>query len=245
MNSLQSELQRLYLLPLEAGADAVGATHGLVDAQGRVRAMVLALSGPADWATLSRVWHGAQAELGLPAPAIAVNGRDGCELWFSLAEPVAAARAADFLALLRQRYLSDIKPERVALMPVPVRVPARQATSGHWSAFVAPDLAPVFADEPWLDLPPGESGQSELLSRLRSITPADFAQARALLQPAADAALAPGPAPSAAATVTAPAGGGLSARQFLIGVMNDDRVALGLRIEAAKALLSAPEDPPT
>ena len=32
--------------------------------------------------------------------------------------------------------------------------------------FVAPDLAALFADEPWLDLPPSSDAQADLLARL-------------------------------------------------------------------------------
>jgi hypothetical protein len=37
--------------------------------------MVLELARPAEWPPLARVWQAVQAELGLPAPAIAVSGR--------------------------------------------------------------------------------------------------------------------------------------------------------------------------
>ena len=54
--------------------------------------MVLELTGPADWDVLSAVWRGVQADLELPAPAIAVSGTDGLQLWFSLEAPVPAAQ---------------------------------------------------------------------------------------------------------------------------------------------------------
>lgn len=145
------------------------------------------------------------------------TGLDGYQLWFSLAEPLPVPQARALLESLRMRYLSDIAPKRVGLMPsvdaLPPRqalhtrlVPALQAPTGYWSAFVAPDLAPVFADAPWLDIPPNPEGQSGLLSRLQSIKPADFQIALERLEPA---------------------------------------IALGLRIEAAKALLPYFEDPPS
>jgi hypothetical protein len=34
-------------------------------------------------------------------------------------------------------------------------VPVLREASQAWSAFVAPDLAAIFEDTPWLDLPPG------------------------------------------------------------------------------------------
>jgi len=249
MNRLQAEFQRLYTPDSGHGA----APSGLVDAQGKVRALVLELARPADWEVLAKVWQGAQLDLGLPAPAIAVSGVDGVQLWFSLAETVSATQAQAFLAALRLHYLPDVAPHRVALMPAPDAssptgavlharpVPAQQVPTGHWSVFVAPDLAPVFADTPWLDSPPGDDGQANLLRGLRSITPAGWATACALLLPVAQQ---PGADSRSASAVCDPAGPGqpplavgTDARRFLLSVMNDHSVALALRIEAAKALL--------
>ena len=252
MNRLPLELHRLYIPQAPGGGDKDPDDASLVDAEGRVRAMVLALARPADWAPLSKVWHGVQADLGLPAPAIAVAGPDGYQLWFSLAAPLPAAQAAAFLEALRRRYLGDIQPLRVASMPTlaslsarPARharlVPAQQTGSSLWSAFVAPDLAPVFADEPWLDSPPNLDGQASLLGRLVSIPAADFQQALERLGPAAPPASAPADRPGAgdarASNRPPPAGGWLDPKRFLLDVINDDRVAMALRIDAAIALL--------
>ena len=65
MSRLQSELQRLYGRPVD-GVATVG-----VDRAATVRAMVLELARPADWDLLSKAWRGVQADLELPAPAIA------------------------------------------------------------------------------------------------------------------------------------------------------------------------------
>ena len=92
MNSLDTELRRLYL-----HGDVSNDASSLTSADGHVRALVLELARPADWRALSTVWHRVQADLGLPEPAIAVNGNDGFQLWFSLAEPVTAAEASFFL----------------------------------------------------------------------------------------------------------------------------------------------------
>ena len=257
MNRLQSEVHRLYLPQAGAGQAAACDASGLIDADGQVRAMVLALARPADWEALSRVWQGVQVDLDLPAPAIAVSGDDAYQLWFSLSAPVPAACARAFLESLRLRYLADIKPQRVSLMPTvdaaaslqarhARQVPAPQANSGHWSAFVAPDLAPVFAEEPWLDIPPNPDGQANLLARLRSIPSADFELALERLRPATVAvppATASGSAQTAVAGVggmpTRPAAQGewRDPKRFLLDVMNNDAVDLHLRIEAAKALL--------
>lgn len=227
MNRLQSELRRLYLLPSPE-------TDGqLMDASGQVRAMVMELTGPADWDELSRVWRGVQADLELPAPGIAVSGTEGLQLWFSLQLPVSASRATAFLAGLRSGYLTDVAAARLRSSPSAsgpafdtALVPAEQASTGNWSAFVAPDLAPVFADTPWLDIQPGVEGQADLLARLQSIKPAAFDAVLLGLGPAVPVAQA---STSDAADV--------DARRFLQQVLNDETVALALRIEAAKALL--------
>lgn len=253
MTRLQSELNRLYAPQPAAGQGTDTGEPGLIDSGGRVRAMVLELARPADWAALSKVWQGVQADLELPAPAIAVSGQDGFQLWFSLAEPVPAAQAMAFLETLRVRYLGDIQAQRVGLMlavdaaSMPQArharpVPAQRTDGGHWSAFVAPDLAPVFADEPWLDVPPSPEGQSDLLSRLKSTPLADFQRAFEWLLPATVQGQIP-QASSPTAAAVAVSGAGLDPKRFLLGVMNDDTVALALRIEAAKALLTCIDGP--
>ena len=92
MNRLQTELNRLYLGGLVfAQADAQDLS--LADARGRVRAMVLEVAQPTGWDALSEVWHGVQMELELPAPGIAVSGRDGLQLWFSIETAIQIGRA--------------------------------------------------------------------------------------------------------------------------------------------------------
>jgi hypothetical protein len=264
VDRLASEWRRLYA----ASADDAAA---LVDAQGRVRCMVLALGRPADWPLLKSVWQAVQTELHLPAPGIAVSGTDSYQLWFSLAEPVPAAQAHAFLTVLCERLLGDVPARRLQLWPEvhagvdaaagttkatpTVRhaapIPAQTAQPDQWSAFVAPDLAPVFADTPWLDIPPNAEGQAELLARLSPIAPRPWREAVAhwpTAAPTLDTAAASGPAPEANTAPTEPlplpAHGaalnapGLGPRAFLQHVMHDPSVALALRIEAAKALLA-------
>lgn len=252
MTRLDTEFRRLYL---STDAD-------WVDAHGRVRAAVLEVARPADWQALSAVWRGVQAELGLPEPAVAVNGRDGLQLWFSLAQPVPMGQAQAWLDGLRRRYLAELPLARLGLLPRPAAdggapdwalaeaVRHQQPRDDCWAAFIAPDLAAVFADTPWLDLPPGAEGQADRLGGLRSIAPAAF---EALLAewtvgdgPASPAA-APSPAPSqaplpaASPEATPPATDATAqAHQFLLGVMHDEAATLALRIEAAKALLGRP-----
>ena len=234
MNPLQTEIQRLYAAP-----------------EGQVRALVLELARPADWGLLAPLWRGLQADLALPAPAIAVSGVDGYQLWLSLTEPVPVAEAATFLEALRQHYLGAVAPKRIRLMPSladpvaqPLPVPSQQPANGYWSAFVAPDLAPIFADEPWLDQAPSPDAQAHVLARLQPIKPTALAAALARLQPApmpvpltempsSLRTYSPGYAPD-------PSGQALTPKAFLLAVMHDPAVSLALRIEAAKALLPYP-----
>lgn len=231
MSRIQTEWRRLYL-PLNS-------------AQGQTRAMVLALGKPADWALLSALWQGVQADLGLPAPAIAVSGTDSYQLWFSLAQAVSEPEAQAFLDALRQRYLADVPSARISMLTTvdaDAPQPGQEVSPDQWCAFVAPDLAPVFEDTPWLDIPPKPDGQAELLARLQAI--------QATAWQAAIEKLKPAPAASSI-TVAAHSGAGTAIRatkppyqdpkHFLMDVMNDDTIALGLRIEAAKALL--PHEP--
>lgn len=271
MSRLPSELQRLYLAPGPGPAR-------LLTADGRTRALVLALARPPSWEALALLWQGVQADLGLPAPAIAVSGTDALQLWFSLAEPVTVARGQAFLQRLQQRYLAGVEARRVRLLPVEhtagavagvegaaaealpaapqgalhaALVPAVQPGTGNWSAFLAPELAPVFADTPWLDTPPNEEGQATLLRALSPLSPADFEAAWSRLEPAAPpepaahpASSAPGgaaPAPAGPLDAAPPSPSARPAAEdphaFLLRVMNDESVDLALRIEAARALL--------
>lgn len=207
----------------------------------------MSLSRPADWAALAAVWRGVQSNLDLPAPAIAVNGVDAFELWFSLAEPVTLADADAFLQGLRARYLPSVKPDRLQLRPsldagkssqaTPL-IPAAQGGSGNWSAFVAPDLAAVFGDEPVLDLPPGEEAQADTLSRLVSIPAKAFEAALFALRPAA-AHRPDDLATNVGAQALAMKASYQDPGQFLLAVMNDASAPLVLRVDAAKALLAA------
>jgi hypothetical protein len=232
------------------------------DDPGLVRTLVIGLAKPADWAVLSTVWRGVQADLDLPAPGIVVNGVDGIELWFSLAEPQALPQLAAFAAALVRRYLPDVKPERVRCWPAapssvavttPPPLAPRPTGPERWAAFVAPDLAAVFADDPALDMPPGDDAQADLLSRLVSIPAAAFRAALVDLSgelatdeaPAADlqGRAAPpvqgqaGPAPSGVALSLS--GPFEDPGTFLRAVMNEPTVPLGQRIDAARALLAA------
>jgi hypothetical protein len=214
---------------------------------------VLALTAPAGWTELATVWRGVQADFDLPAPAIAVDGMAGCQLWFRLARPVPLEEARAVLAALCARWLAQVPPAAITLAPpAELAAPPREVAPGRWSAWVAADLAPLFADEPWLDHPPGAQAQAELWTRSTPVSPEAWAALRARLlpsapsapsAPAAGAAVAlavPAPAPGTAAAAAAAAEGDADARAFLRSVMRDPAAPLALRIEAAKALLVAP-----
>lgn len=253
MNRLQSELSRLYQLS-SLQQDRGSQREWLTAAEEKVRVMVLEVASPANWSELSKVWRGVQVDLRLPAPAIAVSGSDGLQLWFSLQAPTSHARAAGFLRGLSARYLSSIPdisgvpPYRIRLQPstsgepfsMPA-VPQRSEATGNWSAFIAADLASVFVETPWLDVEPSAEGQADLLSRLESIEDAAFEAAMQALSPAPGGETSLAQAPSAArdhrpkefvdpTSDTDP-------QRFLQQILNDDSVELALRIEAAKGLM--------
>lgn len=244
MNRLQTELHRLYIPhhPQPEGLHPADADPGLIDADGRVRAMVMEVTQPVGWDGVAALWQGVQVDLDLPAPAIAVSGIDGYQVWFSLAQPIALAQAHDFLELLRLRYLGKIAPRHIrmtptadALAPGLARhaslVPALQTDTGHWSAFVAPGLAGMFATEPWLDLAPNPDAQANILSHIESIQSADFGRAQDQLKPAS------APPERDTPPLSPPSSNDSDPKRFLLAVMNNPTTDLCLRIEAAKALL--------
>jgi hypothetical protein len=268
MSRIAREIARLYLplepieplvplVPLEPPHEAaqVQTAHWrLITPHGLTRALVLELARPADWSLLGEVWRGVQADLALPAPAIAVSGVDAFQLWFSLAEPVESTLAAGMLQALCSRYLPQVRADRLRLWPALSPAKAAEAphathiaavptqrSEGQWSAFVAPDLAPVFEETPWLDIPPNEEGQADLLSRLQSISPRDFEQALQQLGLAHDSHSVSTNMPSQR---TPPIDSPLPtsdarahAQQFLLQVLHNESVPMEHRVEAAKALL--------
>ena len=128
-------------------------------------------------------------------------------------------------------------------------MPALQPATGRWSAFVAPDLAAIFSEEPWLDQPPNPEAQAKVLSRLECIKPAIFHAILERLSPVVRTKTSPMKSVAdetdggqASPKVKASASDGNHGNRpdpkgFLLGVMNDKTIELHLRIEAAKALL--------
>ena len=230
------------------------------------QAMVLSFGRTVPWADVAAVWAGVQDEWGWPAPGIAIDGRQGYQLWFSVAAAVPAEMRRQAMGRLLQTLLprclpaERVQPVRDACQPwpqapgstVPASVPQAlhveqalaEADGERWSAFVARDLAPVFEGSPWLDLSPSPEGQADLLARLAHIEPADFeavAQTAPLLavQPTAAPAveMPPEVPPEAPWHGADPAAPTDDPRAFLLQVMNDAQVPLALRIQAAAALL--------
>ena len=241
MNRLPLELCRLYGL----GPNATDASVADVDdaaLQRGIRAMVLEVALPAGWEQLSPVWRGVQSDLDLPAPAIAVSGVDGLQLWFSCASRIPPPACARFLHALHRRYLPSLAPTQVRVFVEAAALPATppvQISSQRWSAFVTSDLASVFDGTPWLDIAPGDEGQATILRALEPIRQVAFEAALNRLgaiegdshpEPIAANRPAAGAARSSEPGDTDPA-------RFLTSVMNDKTAPLALRVEAGKALL--------
>jgi len=240
MNALHGEIKRLYWA--RPSKDALDSTC-LITPDAEVRAMILELARPADWGALLPLWQGVQADLELPAPAIAVSGLDGYQLWFSLSTPVPATQANGFLQALQKRYLGSVAGNRLTLWPcgdsassshvppVPL-VPSQQANAGRWSAFVTSDLASLFSEEPWLDVAPSPEAQAAVLARMESIKPSAFAAACERLMPLTT---------STTRLQSVPTNSNdrddLHPQRFLQDVLNDPSIDLQIRVEAAKALL--------
>lgn len=241
MNRLPPELDRLYGLgPNATGGPEAGV--GSAGLQRDVRAAVLEVALPAGWEQISSVWKGVQSDLDLPAPAIAVSGVDGLQLWFSFAAPNSSSARARFMQGLRERYLPNLAATLVRVFAEAVAIPAvppAKISSQRWSAFVTSDLVSVFAETPWLDIPPSDEGQATILRALEPIRQVDFEAALNKLgamkddthrEPDAAKPAAPDAAQSSDPWSTDPA-------RFLMGVMNDKTAPLALRVEAAKVLL--------
>lgn len=234
MTGLPGELQRLFRVG--PGAESIA----LRDDAGQVQNMVITIAHLRDWSAVADLLGGLQERLGLPLPAVAVDGKAGFQLWLPLAEPVVPMLAADFLTALRRQFLADIDDGNLALLPLAdgpgmVRcIPALSAESERWSAFIDPSMGGMFVDEGGLDFEPNPDRQADLLAAIVPIVPADFARALAILR--ADAA--PAPTLAEAAVCCPGIGGGYTEpRDFLRAVMNEASAPLALRIEAAKALL--------
>lgn len=202
MDKLIAELARLYLAPEAVTREAL-AQHilgqttlaiKLTTADGLTRALALPfrkVPGAEEgrhWTRLCEVANALQGELGLPAPAVSINGASAFTLWLSLAEPVPAAEAQDFLELLRRAYFPEIELDPDAASAPVYLPPCLNPRSGKWAAFIHPGMGASFADESGLEMAPPLAGQVAFLEGLDSIDPAQFVRARDRLQAARGAA---------------------------------------------------------
>lgn len=203
---------------------------------------MLDVGRPSDWELLGAVWRGVQLDLSLPAPGIAIAGENSYQLWFSLERGCSPQEADAFFAGLKASYLDGVAAPRIRCFTEAPELPS-EVKEGQWSAFVAPDLAPVFVEATWLDIPPGVEGQADLLKPLQSITPQAWVDVlRLLTRDRLPGSAPPMPVASPAASTQAPSAlaAGTSfadPHAFLLHVMNDASVPMTLRIEAAKALI--------
>ena len=163
MDKLDAELRRLHLSPAEPPASGG-------------QALCLGFRRAADWESVAALWHAAQAELDLPAPAMSIDG-EGYRLWFSLAERVADETARRFIDGLIRRYLAELPDARLHIDFAASPPPAELIPDERWAAFIDPGLGSMFAAEPWLDMAPNRNQQADLLAALRSIRPAELSHA--------------------------------------------------------------------
>lgn len=282
MNSLIGALQRLYFLPDQAwhstpadtSATPDNATEGAlmptivetwlagktsiafnpVASNATTRAMFIHFKKPGDWERVGNLYQAVQLELDLPAPALSVSGQKGFQLWFSLAEPVPLTQARSFLNALRDKYLADMPPASLDLLPAAAQptaitlAPAFHPASGKWSAFIDPSLGSMFITESGLEMAPNMDRQTAMLAGLKSIAVADFQRVLNDLEAvaAADSATARTSRESASQTradieqrdsVLDVGSHFNDPKSFLLAVMNAPSASTEQRIKAAKTLL--------
>lgn len=196
MDKLIEALTRLYLAP-EALTRETLAQHllgkttlaiKLTTADNLTRALAIPFrklafaSEGQHWTRLCEVANALQGELGLPAPAVSIDGASAYYLWLSLETPVPTARAQDFLAALRQAYFpeTEIAPD-AATAPVYLP-PCLNPRTGKWAAFIHPGMGASFADDAGLEMAPPVAGQVAFLEGLDSIGAAQFEAALGKLQ---------------------------------------------------------------
>jgi len=191
MEKLIAELTRLYLAPEAVTRDALAAHIAgkttlaikLTTADGLTRAFAIPFrkvfgDGEAGhWDRLCEVANALQADLGLPAPAVSIDGASAYRLWLSLETPVPAGEAQEFLELLQQTYFrqTELAPD-AATAPVYLP-PCLNPRSGKWAAFIHPGMGASFAEESGLEVAPPLAGQAAFLEGLDSIADEQFREA--------------------------------------------------------------------
>lgn len=207
MQELIAHLIRLYLpaapgLSDQLAAQLEGAASPLLQLSrdGTVRAIALPFDarpdadGAVQWERLCHVANLLQAELGLPAPAVSIDGASGYRLWLSFAEPLPAAMAQQLYDCVRAAHC-ETAPACDVMAPVALP-PCLNRSSGRWAAFIHPGMGASFADEPGLEMRPPLAAQAAFLQGIEGASIEQVRQALGRLQPAA---AVPPPAPAAPA----------------------------------------------
>jgi hypothetical protein len=217
MEKLIAELTRLYLAPEAITREAL-AQHilgkttlaiKLTTADGLARALAIPFrkvfgdGETGHWERLCAVANALQAELGLPVPAVSIDGVNAYRLWLSLETPVPADQAQEFLELLRQAYFPalELAPD-AATAPVYLP-PCLNPRSGKWAAFIHPGMGASFAEESGLEVAPPLAGQVGFLEGLDSIAEEQFRQALRKLEQRRAPASAPAISEAAATALAA------------------------------------------
>ena len=226
MEKLIAELARLYLAP-ESVTREVLASHilgrttlaiKLTTADGLVRALAVPFrkifgDGEAGhWDRLCLVANALQAELGLPAPAVSIDGASAYRLWLSLETPVPASEAQDFLELLRKTYFPGVELAPDAATAPVYLPPCLNPRSGKWAAFIHPGMGASFAEESGLEMAPPLTGQAGFLESVESIAEDQFRNALRTLEKRQ----APAPAAAPAEPVSTAASDALAAEAFVL-----------------------------
>jgi hypothetical protein len=224
MEKLIAELSRLYLAPEAVTREAL-AQHilgkttlaiKLTTADDLTRALAITFrkafgdGETGHWERLCKVANALQADLGLPAPAVSIDGASAYRLWLSLETPVAASEAQDFLALLRQAYFPELELAPDAATAPVYLPPCLNPRSGKWAAFIHPGMGASFAEESGLDMAPPMGAQVGFLEGLDSIADEQFRQAVRKLEQRR----APAPARAPAEPVSTAALAALAAEPF-------------------------------
>lgn len=210
MEKLIEELTRLYLAPEAVTREAL-AQHiqgqatlaiKLTTADGLTRALAIPFrktAGSAEgqhWTRLCEVANALQADFGLPAPAVSIDGGIAYHLWLSFAEPVPSAEAQDFLVRLCQACVPEFEPAPDAATAPVYLPPSLNRRTGKWAAFIHPGMGASFAEESGLEMAPPLAGQAAFLEGLESITPEHFRHALDKLKQGKAAAPVPAPVAS-------------------------------------------------
>ena len=181
MNKLRAELQRLFALTDEAIITAPGrgyCTRSSNDT-GSVRVLRLRFAKARDWPAVETLLTALKNDFDLPLPTLSVDGGGYC-LWFSLQAPVDRAQGELFLNTLRQHYLSELPEQRSEILSDSTLSlpPSPLAEDDRWQAFIDPSMGSMFIDEPWLEFPPGEDRQAELLGSVRETCRFSYSEER-------------------------------------------------------------------